>query len=137
MRRGFLLLGSALLALFVAGQPSSVTNGPEQIARGKYLVENVAMCQDCHSSRNEKGEFDRSQWLQGANMDCAPLHPMPWAEVATPIAGLPALSTAEAVKLMETGLMPDGRPLLPPMPQYRFTHEDAEAAVAYLKSLQN
>ncbi len=137
MLRGVFLLGPVLVALCVAGQPSSVTNSPDQIARGKYLVENVAMCQDCHSPRNEKGEFESSLWLRGANMECAPLHPMPWAEVATPIAGLPTLSSSEAVKLMETGLMPDGSLLLPPMPQYRFTREDAEAAVAYLKSLAN
>jgi mono/diheme cytochrome c family protein len=137
MLRGVFLLGPVLVALFVTGQSSSVTNSPEHIARGKYLVESVAMCQDCHSPRNEKGEFDPSQWLQGANMECAPLHPMPWAEVATPIAGLPTLSFSEAVKLLATGLMPDGGLLLPPMPQYRFTREDAEAAVAYLKSLEN
>jgi len=36
-----------------------------QIEHGRYLVECIGMCGDCHSPRNDKGEFDRSQWLQG------------------------------------------------------------------------
>jgi len=30
---------------------------PAQIEHGKYLVERVGMCGDCHSPRNERGEF--------------------------------------------------------------------------------
>jgi hypothetical protein len=36
---------------------------------------------------------------------------------------------------MMTGIAFNGLPARPPMPQYRFNQQDAEAIVAYLKSL--
>jgi mono/diheme cytochrome c family protein len=107
-----------------------------KIARGKYIVENVGMCADCHSPRNERGEFVQARWLQGSHLDFAPTVPMPaWASASKPIAGLPSLSEAEAVKFLQTGVLPNGQSPRPPMPPYRMSHDDAEAVAAYLKSL--
>jgi mono/diheme cytochrome c family protein len=39
------------------------------------------------------------------------------------------------VKLLTTGIWTSGEHLRPPMPQFRLSPEDAEAVVAYLKSL--
>ena len=36
-----------------------------------------------------------------------------------------------------TGLAPNGQPARPPMPQYKMNRADAEAVVAYLKSLKS
>jgi len=106
-------------------------------ARGKYLVESVAMCADCHTPRNQDGAFDRSRWLQGSDIDFQPAHALPnWAGKAPGIAGLPKLGDAAVIRLLETGLMPDGQPARPPMPQYRMSHEDAAAVADYLKSLR-
>jgi len=111
-------------------------NGAQQLPRGKYLVENVGMCQDCHTPRDERGEFDRSKWLQGARMDSQPLHPVQnWNRDVPGIAGLPRLGDAAVIKLLETGVMPNGKQARPPMPQFRLTHEDAVAVADYLKSL--
>lgn len=108
----------------------------QRLARGKYLVENVGMCADCHAPRNEKGEFDQARWLQGSPLAFAPTVPMPaWANVAPAIAGLPGLNEADAVKFLETGVLPGGRQPRPPMPAFRMSHEDAGAVVLYLKSL--
>jgi len=123
------------LTLFVAERLSPVPRGSAGPVRGKYLVEQVAMCGDCHTPRKANGEADRARWMQGAALDFKPLHPMPWAAVAPTIAALPGWSEEHAVSLLETGLMPNGQFLRPPMPRYRFSHQDAEAAVAYLKSL--
>ena len=43
-----------------------------QIKRGQYLVERVCVCGECHSPKNDKGEYDRSQWLQGDLIDYKP-----------------------------------------------------------------
>ena len=108
-----------------------------QIKRGQYLVERVGMCGECHSPRNDKGEYDRSQWLQGELIDYKPTHPMPFAAIAPPIAGLPRYARDEAaVKFFETGTNAMGKTALPPMPQFRLNHEDAVAVVAYLRSLK-
>ncbi len=108
-----------------------------QIQRGKYLVENVAMCGDCHTPRDGNGQFDRGQWLQGNVLDIKPDHPMPFAAVAVPIAGLTGFSDEKAVKFLETGLDVTGKPAMWPMPQFRFNHDDAVAVVAYLRSLKH
>jgi mono/diheme cytochrome c family protein len=108
-----------------------------QIQRGKYLAENVAMCADCHTPRDDKGQFDRSQWLQGNVLDIKPDHPMPFAAVAPPIAGLPGFTDEKAVKFLETGIDLTGKPAMWPMPQFRFNHDDATAVVAYLRSLKH
>ncbi len=107
-----------------------------QIQRGKYLVENVAMCGECHTPRDDKGQLDRTQWLEGNVLDIKPDHPMPFAAVAVPIAGLPGFTDAQAVKFLETGLDLTGKPAMRPMPQFRFNHDDAVAVAAYLRSLK-
>jgi mono/diheme cytochrome c family protein len=108
-----------------------------QIEHGKYLVECVGMCGDCHSPRNDKGEFDRTQWLQGELINFKPDHPMPFAAIAPPIAGLPSYANDEAaLKFLETGTNAAGKRAMAPMPQFRLNHEDALAVVAYLRSLK-
>lgn len=90
------------------------------LVRGRYLVENVGLCADCHTPRNEQGQFIRAQWLKGA---------------ALPIAGLPSMTEEQAIAFMRTSKRPDGTTPRPPIPEFRFNEEDASAVVAYLKSL--
>jgi hypothetical protein len=53
------------------------------------------------------------------------------------IAGLPMFSDdAAAANFLQTGELPDKTHARPPMPQYRFNHDDATAIVAYLRSLR-
>jgi mono/diheme cytochrome c family protein len=107
------------------------------VTRGKYLVENVTMCNDCHSPRDEKGEFIPSRHLEGAPLFFAPLHPIPnWAAASPPVAGLRGWTSAEAIKFFMTGVDRNGQHAGPPMPQYRMSRRDAEGVVAYLKSLR-
>lgn len=103
-------------------------------AHGRYLVERVGMCIDCHSPRDEKGEFVAERWLQGAVLPFTPAVPMPWAPVAKPIAGLPTLTDEQALTFLTTGVLPGGRRPLPPMPPYAFSAEDARDVIAYLRA---
>jgi len=106
------------------------------LARGKYLVEQIGMCGDCHTPHNEKGEPVKEHWLQGTDLFFKPTVPMPvWADKSVNIAGLPGWDKSGAIKFFMTGLAYNGLPARPPMPQYRYNREDAEAVVAYLQSL--
>jgi mono/diheme cytochrome c family protein len=59
-----------------------------------------------------------------------------WPITAPRIGGTPLpASDADMVKLLTTGIWTNGEHLRPPMPQFRLSQEDAEAVVAYLKSL--
>lgn len=128
-------LALALVFLQVAQAEQSLD---DKIQRGKYLVERVAMCGECHSPRDDKGKFIRAEWLQGEVINFQPSNSAtPWAPVAPGIAGLPTFKADEqAVKFFETGTNNVGRLALPPMPQFRFNHEDAVAVTAYLRSLK-
>ena len=108
-----------------------------QVQRGRYLVENVGMCAECHTPKTDKGEYDRTQWLQGDVLDFKPDHPMPFAAAAPPIAGMPGFTDGQALKFLETGVDVTGKPAMPPMPQYRFNSDDAQAVLAYLRSLKH
>ncbi len=126
-----------LLVPVLAGQtPLKKTASAALVARGKYLVNDTGKCGDCHTPFNEKGEPIKEQWLQGATLPFKPTVPMPvWAEKSTAIAGLPGWEKDAAIKFLMTGIAYNGLPGRPPMPQYRFNLQDAEAIVAYLKSL--
>ena len=127
----------AAASVAVAAETNSTAASAAKIEHGRYLVENIGMCGDCHSPRDDKGEFDRSQWLQGELVHFKPDHPMPFAAIAPPIAGLPGYPTdAAALKFFETGTNTLGKLAMAPMPQFRFNHEDALAVVAYLRSLK-
>ena len=54
---------------------SAANSGGGDVARGKYIVEDVAMCGTCHTPRRADGTLDRSQWLAGAPVPYLPAQP--------------------------------------------------------------
>lgn len=109
-----------------------------QMDRGKYLVENVGMCEECHTPRLENGDIDESRRLQGAAIWIVPVHPMTnWAMRAPALAGLPGFTDAEAETVLEQGIGPNGLPIQPPMHIFHMTPADAQAIVTYLRSMPN
>ena len=72
----------------------------------------------------------------GGPVDYRPSYSDPaWAQRGPRIAGAPPGMDAEIVRLLTTGISRTGKPPDPPMPPFRMTREDAEAVLAYLKSL--
>jgi mono/diheme cytochrome c family protein len=137
MARWIGLFGVFLLtASIAAAQGRSGASRAKVIAHGKYLVTRVAGCADCHSPHNERGEEIAGRELQGSPLSFQPIHPVPgWVAVAPPIAGLEGWTESEAVHFLMTGLDRSTKRASPPMPPYRLSRYDAEAVVAYLKSL--
>src|ERR1700722_7460230 len=94
--RGWFCAIFAVVALFALKLISPAVAEPAtdvQIKHGQYLVEHVGMCADSHTPRTDKGEYDRTSWLEGDVLDFKPMHPMPFAAVAPQIAGLPTMPT--------------------------------------------
>ena len=126
-----LTLGAALGASILL----SATSNPK-VERGKYLVERACMCGDCHTPMTPKGEPDMTKWLHGSNLIFAPKMPVPdWTDQTPALAGLVGYTDAQVLGILQKGLK-DGKPPRPPMPHFRFNQEDAEAIVAYLRSLK-
>jgi hypothetical protein len=107
-----------------------------EIERGRYLVEEVAKCPECHTPRNERGELRHDAWLAGAPIWIRPVAPIPnWADHAPALAGWPSFTEEQGERVLEKGTGPEGEELRPPMHIYHMKHEDAKAIIAYLKSL--
>jgi mono/diheme cytochrome c family protein len=112
----------------------------DKVQRGKYLVEEVARCQECHTPKTDANEFDAAKMLKGAKLNVAPV-----ATIAGWHTSSPDLTSTSAlwqrwgedgmIKFLETSKNPRGGKAGAPMPAYTMKHEDADAIVAYLKSL--
>jgi mono/diheme cytochrome c family protein len=120
-------------------QEAKKNNAPDSAAveRGKYIVEAVAMCGRCHTPWNQNGEGQRKNWLEGGPTQIQATYPVPnWAIIEPRIASHPPGTDEEFVRLLTTGISRTGAPPKPPMPPFRMTRPDAEAVLAYLKSLK-
>jgi mono/diheme cytochrome c family protein len=106
------------------------------VERGRYLVHQVAMCVQCHSARDERGQLLELGLLEGGIVPMeSPFRDVPWAFEAPKLAGLPGWEPQEVVHLLVTGSRRNGRSPRPPMPPFRMNEEDARAIVAYLEAL--
>jgi hypothetical protein len=129
-----------LLAAFAASvgltKPKTAPADKTEVERGRYLVEEVAKCPECHTPRNERGELDHEAWLQGSPIWIMPVRPIPnWADRAPALAGFPSYTEEQGERVLEKGIGPEGETLRPPMHIYHMNHADAKAIIAYLKSL--
>jgi hypothetical protein len=132
------VLGVFCAAALSSARPQSQSEADKaQLERGRYLVQQVGLCGDCHTPMDDKGQPIESKTLEGARIMFKPTVPLPaWSEFAPPIAGLPGFTEAQAVAFLTTGKDASGKFAAPPMPRYRFGEKDAPAVVAYLRSLK-
>jgi mono/diheme cytochrome c family protein len=133
------LFAGAVIASTQTSKPAasnSFSSNQTQIKRGKYLVEEVARCTECHTPRDSQGNLDNSRALQGAPVWIVPVHPdHNWAQQAPPLAGFAAYTEADGEAVLEKGQGLNGEVIRPPMHIYHLNHEDAVAIIAYLKSV--
>jgi mono/diheme cytochrome c family protein len=126
---------AALILLCTATASAQKAPDKSQVEHGRYLVQQVGLCGDCHTPRDDHGQPIESKALRGAGIGFKPLAEMPWGGYAPPIAGLPGFTDAQAITFLTTGKDPTGSHPKPPMPPYRFNRRDAAAVVAYLRSV--
>lgn len=120
-----------------APQKAAAPAAPQSsVDRGRYLVEDVAMCEECHTPRDADGNLDESRQLQGAPIWIQPVHPMTgWANRAPGLAGFVGFTDAQGEDVLERGIGPNGLAIQPPMHIYHMNQADAQAVMAYLRSL--
>ena len=111
---------------------------PGAVEHGKYIVENVAMCEECHTPRDASENLDESRRLQGAAIWIVPVHRMTnWANRAPALAGFEGFTEQQGEDILERGIGPNGLAIQPPMHVYHMSHSDAQAVIAYLRSLSS
>ncbi|MGB7214894.1 MAG: cytochrome c, partial [Gammaproteobacteria bacterium] len=126
------------------GEPGAGGQSAGEVERGRYLVNHVAACIDCHTPRLADGSLDQSRLLSG-NPSFTDLVPeddeaglVPAPNLTPDETGLLAWSDDEIKNAFLNGVARSGEPLAPIMPYYVFhnmTDEDADAIVSYLRSL--
>lgn len=129
------------LGMFCATALMGFAADSDPVPYGKYLVEEVGKCQDCHTPKTATGELDKAKWLKGATLDIQPAQEVKgWHKTSPDLTSTSRLfarwGEAGIVKFLETGAGPNGHPADPPMPAYKLKPADAEAMVAYLKTLK-
>ena len=138
MRKALLLVVAGMAA--ISTTTVTMADQSPNLERGKYPVEDVARCQECHTPKTETGEFDRSRWLKGATLVGVPSSPVAdWHQKSPDITSTSALWARWGEdgfsKFLQTTKNPRGNKAGPPMPAYVLRADDADAIAAYLKSL--
>lgn len=109
--------------------------GNEAFLRGRYLVEALGHCAECHTPRNKLGGLDKSRWLAGA--------PNPDGEGRVPNitpheSGIAAWTERDIAYYLESGFTPDFDMVGSSMVEVQenmahLTDEDRNAIASYLK----
>lgn len=126
----------AALALTLAVSARAET----PVERGRYLVETIAGCGNCHTPRGPGGVFDASKDLAGGFV----IDEKPFRAVTSNITqdketGIGAWTDAQIARAIREGIRPDGSLIGPPMPfgLYRgISDSDLAAMVAYLRTVK-
>jgi Cytochrome c len=136
---GVMASGAWLATERVSAQQKDVPAAPPELrgnaAHGRYLVERVAMCGECHSTRDQSGVIIPETRLHGGPLQVQVPWPADWPILAPRIAGLPGYSDAEALRLLTEGAIKRiGGQARAPMPRFRMTAEDAADVIAFLRT---
>lgn len=140
-------VGVALLATSaIAKQQEPVASAPPasslsmprgNLEHGRYIVENIAMCVECHSDRDHDGKIIESSRFHGGPIPFKPPWPNNWAVRAPRNAGLLEYTDALAMRLLTQGAIDRrGVQLRPPMPRFHMSPQDAADVIVYMRSLK-
>lgn len=141
-----LVIAGGLAYLFLAlprtAAPSSfqARRTPELLARGEYLSRHVTGCTVCHGQRDwtkfSAPAIPARMGHGGNKFDLGDAGTL-YAPNLTP-AALSTWTDGEILRAMTEGVSKDGTPLFPLMPYENFrqmTREDAEAIIAFIRTL--
>lgn len=116
-----------------------------RLERGRYLVESVGHCGECHTPRDRFGGLDRSRWLAGGpSMESGPDSGADGEGKVPNITphedGLAGWSERQIARYLKTGFTPDYDTVGGSMVEVqenlaRLSDSDREAIAAYLKAV--
>lgn len=120
----------------------TIQSTPELVARGEYLANHVAVCMDCHSTRDfskfsgppTPGTYGKGGDRFDQSMDMPGIF---YAKNITPF-GISRYTDGELFRVITTGVTKEGKALFPlmPYPYYgQMDDQDIHAIIAYLRTL--
>jgi mono/diheme cytochrome c family protein len=130
------LLVAVQLSAQQPAPPATASAPTGNVEHGRYIVERVVMCYECHSARDPQGNIIPGTRFRGGAMPMRPTWKGDWPLQIPRIAGLPGYTDAEAMRLLTQGAIKrDGTQLRYPMPRFHMTPQDAADVIAYLRTL--
>jgi len=130
----FAAISSILLALHAG---AAMAQKDARMERGRYLVEGIVACGNCHAVR-EKGKPIFEKGLSGGMVfDEEPFKAFASNITPDPETGIGKWTDAQLAKAIREGIRPDGTIIGPPMPIefYRgISDADLSAIVAYIRA---
>jgi len=90
--------------LFMPSVTPPAVAPPAGIERGRYLVDHVSICTDCHTPRNRFGAPDRAMYLAGSAHGPGG-DPVP--NITPHTTGIGSWDVADIVNLLTQGMLPD------------------------------
>jgi mono/diheme cytochrome c family protein len=125
-------IGLTMSAISTQAQPA--------IERGRYLVEGILTCGNCHSPRRPDGSIDSTRLYSGGPQTWdEPTYTVKGSNITTDTeSGIGRWTEADLRRALQEGRRPDGTQLAPIMPYafYKiFLPDDLDAVVAYLRSV--
>jgi len=128
----------ALSALVASNMSAAWAQKPSPLERGKYLMEGVVACGNCHMARGDKGQPLPDKGLSGGMLFDDPAFKVYAANITPdPETGIGKWTDAQLGKAIREGVRP-GKPIIgPPMPIefYRnMSDADLAAIIAYLRA---
>lgn len=138
MKRLFVCCAAAVAAAILAAGPASADEA--LLDRGRYLVQGVVACGNCHTPQTPEGPDDTRE-LSGGMPIAMPdvMHAIGPNITPDRETGIGAWSDDEIVRAIREGVRPDGSLVGPPMPFmfYRdISDRDMQAIVAYLRHVE-
>jgi mono/diheme cytochrome c family protein len=135
-------LGVPLWLKFFGSSSSSPAQAPKSgIERGRYLLEHVSLCGDCHTPRNFIGVANRSLYLAGAGEKSGPLGQAVPNITPDKETGIGAWKREDTAELLLNGTKPDldnVQGLMAEVVEHGYKNmskQDALAIADYLKSI--
>ena len=133
-----LVLPLALCALLLGGSDPAAAQKPDRLARGKYLMEGIVACGNCHMVRGDKGQPMPERGLSGGMVFDQPPFKAYAANITPDLeTGIGKWTDAQLAKAIREGVRPDKRVIGPPMPIEFYRHmsdDDVAAIIAYLRA---
>jgi mono/diheme cytochrome c family protein len=133
------MIVSRLLLLAAGLFAATTAQAQTPLERGRYLVETVAACGNCHTPMGPNGPLPGKFLAGNMVVEDTPGFRAVASNITPDIAtGIGGWSDAQLTKAIREGIRPDGRVLGPIMPfelYRRISDEDIAAIVAYLRTV--
>jgi mono/diheme cytochrome c family protein len=127
-----------LVSMCLAAGAALPASAQSPLERGRYLVEVVAACGNCHTPKGPEGDLPGKHLAGGFQLEAEFGTWITPNITADPETGIGRWTDQEVVRAIREGRARDGRTLGPPMPYdlyRRLADSDVNAMVAYLRTV--